>query len=87
MMQKRVNHYEPELQNYPQLMPEAFWQRQLAGIVGLSLDISRLEAMEKLRQHRPVADQRGTRRGLQNSSHPDVQALAEYMLKHAKGTE
>lgn len=86
MMQKLVKHYEPELQNHPQLMPEAFWQRQLAGIVGFSLDISRLEAKEKLGQHRPVADQRGTLRGLQNSSHPDARALAEYMLKHAKGT-
>ncbi|WP_160170841.1 hypothetical protein [Erwinia mallotivora] len=64
MMQKRVNHYELELQHYPQLMPEAFWQRQLAGIVGFSLDISRLEAKEKLGQYRPVADQRGTLREL-----------------------
>ena len=43
--------------------PRAFIEGQLRAIVGLELQITRIEAKAKLSQNRPVADVAGSRGG------------------------
>lgn len=56
--------------------PEAFVRAQLRGIVGLRLEISRIEGKRKMSQNRSAEDRAGVRAGLAAEADPAQQALA-----------
>lgn len=59
--------------------PQGFIDAMLAGIVGITLEVQRWEAIAKLGQNRSAADQAGVRAGLRAEGHPDAQATADAM--------
>lgn len=59
--------------------PERFVAAQLKGIVGLNMEIDRIEAKRKLSQNRPQGDRLGTIEGLKGESKPAAQDLADAM--------
>ncbi|GAB5470201.1 MAG: FMN-binding negative transcriptional regulator [Rhodospirillales bacterium] len=61
--------------------PEGFIASQIKGIVGLRLEISRLEGKRKLSQNRPTADRQGVIQGLKGEAAPKSKALAEAMIE------
>jgi transcriptional regulator len=65
--------------------PAAYVDGQLRAIVGVSLDITHIEAKAKLSQNRSVADQDGAITGL-SSGTPAEHALAELMSTHSRET-
>lgn len=56
--------------------PEKFIEAQLRGIVGLRLEISRLEGKQKLSQNKPEADRAGVAEGLAQEPSPSAKAMA-----------
>lgn len=85
VMEALVHKFEPTLQAQKEIMPRAFIERKLKGIIGFKIEIEEFQAKEKLGQHRSQADQRGTLQGLINSQSSESVALADYMLKVKKG--
>ncbi|MDS7875117.1 MULTISPECIES: FMN-binding negative transcriptional regulator [Klebsiella] len=85
VMEALVHKFEPTLQAQKEIMPRAFIEGKLKGIIGFKIEIEELQAKEKLGQHRSQADQRGTLQGLINSQSSESIALADYMLKVKKG--
>lgn len=61
--------------------PADFLDRQLKGIVGFELPISRIEGKWKLSQNRPEGDQIGVAAGLAESADPMGRATAALMKK------
>ncbi|MEQ8651433.1 MAG: FMN-binding negative transcriptional regulator [Kiloniellales bacterium] len=59
--------------------PERFIGGQLKGIVGLRMEIGRIEAKRKLSQNRPQADRLGTIKGLRDRGNPASGTLADAM--------
>lgn len=59
--------------------PDEFVDRQLRGIVGVEVEIERVEGSRKLSQNRSVADRAGVVAGLDASSDPADRALANEM--------
>jgi transcriptional regulator len=57
--------------------PENYIARQLNGIVGLELDIARIEGKWKVSQNRPKQDRLGVIEGLENESGQDASAIAQ----------
>jgi transcriptional regulator len=55
----------------------------LNGIVGVEIEIARLEGKHKLSQNRNVEDRRRVISALSDSADPQDRALAAYMAKHA----
>jgi len=84
-MDALVHKFEPTLQAQKEIMPRAFIERKLKGIIGFKVEIKEFQVKEKLGQHRSQADQRGTLQGLINSQSSESVALADYMLKVKKG--
>lgn len=84
-MEALVHKFEPTLQAQKEIMPRAFIERKLKGIIGFKIEIEEFQVKEKLGQHRSQADQRGTLQGLINSQSSESVALADYMLKVKKG--
>lgn len=61
--------------------PPEYVERQLRAIVGIEVEVSRIEAKRKLSQNRSADDQRGVVAGLQSRSGPGPQAVAEAMRR------
>lgn len=57
--------------------PRAFIERQLRAIVGISLEITRIEAKAKLSQNRPAADVEGVITGLRERGDKEVADAVE----------
>ncbi|WP_346911745.1 FMN-binding negative transcriptional regulator [uncultured Roseibium sp.] len=56
--------------------PEKFVQAQMRGIVGLRLEIARLEGKQKFSQNKPEADRAGVAKGLAEEADPSAQEMA-----------
>lgn len=61
--------------------PEAFTAGMLRGIVGITIEIDRLEAKSKLSQNRPAADVAGVLAALQARGDDAARALAQAMSR------
>ena len=61
--------------------PGDYLERMMAGVVGVELAITRVEAKRKLSQNRPDVDRLGVIAGLSDSDHPTERAMAELMTK------
>jgi transcriptional regulator len=59
--------------------PAEFIDRQLKGIVGIEMPISRLEGKWKLSQNRPAADRAGVISGLRELGDESSAAIADLM--------
>lgn len=59
--------------------PEAYLRGQLEGIVGVELEVERVEAKAKLSQNRSDADRQGVVAGLEAEGDPRSASLAERM--------
>lgn len=56
--------------------PETFIAAQLRGIVGVRLEISRLDAKKKFSQNRPAADRAGVAKGLAEEENTAARSMA-----------
>jgi transcriptional regulator len=56
--------------------PEPFVAGQLKGIVGLEIEIARIEGKWKVSQNRPEPDRHGVVEGLRKDAHPASAAMA-----------
>lgn len=65
--------------------PEPFVTAQLKGIVGIAIEITRIEAKWKVSQNRPEADRQGVSAGLRGLADERSQAMAE--LVEARGAK
>jgi transcriptional regulator len=63
--------------------PESFVAAQLKGIVGVEIEISRIEGKWKVSQNRPEADRRGVVAGLAEAGNESARRMAD--LVEAKG--
>ncbi|MCB5175256.1 FMN-binding negative transcriptional regulator [Microvirga lenta] len=67
--------------------PPAFVAAQLKGIVGIEIEIARIEGKWKVSQNRPDADRRGVAEGLRALSDDEPRRMAEMVeAKGAPGT-
>ncbi len=65
--------------------PDGFIQKQLNGIVGLEINVTRMEGKWKMSQNRTPEDRSGVLSGLSNPSDPHADAaLVQEMLKSPK---
>jgi transcriptional regulator len=62
--------------------PEEFVRGMLRAIVGIEIEIERLEGKHKLGQNRPAADRRGVLAALSASDRPGDRELANYTARH-----
>ena len=59
--------------------PEAYLQSMLRGIVGVEIEVSRMQGKWKLSQNRSAGDREGVMRGIDALGLPDAPALARLM--------
>ncbi|NVJ49693.1 MAG: FMN-binding negative transcriptional regulator [Gammaproteobacteria bacterium] len=85
-MNQLVEQYEPELLTSTAVMPEDYQARLRQNVVGFKIVIDKVDAKEKLGQHRVQADQRAVHQALEQHHSPEAQALARYMTKRQLGT-
>lgn len=64
-------------------LPDDYLRNMLNGIVGVEIDIERLEGKHKLSQNRGVEDRRRVIAALNDSVIPQDRQLAAYMSEHA----
>jgi transcriptional regulator len=64
-------------------LPPDYVTGMLRGIVGLDIEITRLEGKLKLSQNRNAVDRRNVIAALAASTSPEDRALSEYMAQHA----
>lgn len=64
-------------------LPEKFLDGMLKGIVGVEIEITRVEGKHKLSQNRSTVDRRQVIAALANSADAADRALADYMMRHA----
>jgi transcriptional regulator len=64
-------------------LPPAFMANMMRGIVGIEIEIARLEGKRKLSQNRAAADREGVVAALNASGHAGDRDLAGYMAQHA----
>ena len=76
-----VQKYEPELLVNRDIVTNEFRDKLLSGIVGLKIELSKIEGKLKLGQQRKKEDQIGVYTALSNSQNLDDLALANYMRK------
>jgi transcriptional regulator len=67
--------------------PDAFIQKQLGGIVGITLRITRLEGKWKMSQNRSAADRAGVAAALAASASPAERAVATLVESLANGPD
>ncbi|MGF1742361.1 FMN-binding negative transcriptional regulator [Vibrio profundum] len=85
-MDTLINKYEPELLSNKDIMPDDYQHKLRQAIVPFRIVVDKIQAKEKLGQHRKTGDQQGVYFALQESQHPDANVLAEYMNKRELGT-
>lgn len=81
-----VNKYEPSLLEGRNILTNEFRDKLLTGIVGFSVDISKVEGNIKLGQHRKLEDQKGVAAGLERAGDHDSIGLLSYMRAQNLGT-
>lgn len=81
-----VHQYEPALLEERAIITDEFRDKLLAGIVGIKIELSRIDGKLKLGQLRKKEDQEGVYTALSQSNHLADQALAQYMKKLNLGT-
>ncbi|WP_028471104.1 FMN-binding negative transcriptional regulator [Neptunomonas japonica] len=81
-----VHQYEPALLEKREIITDEFRDKLLAGIVGIKIELSRIDGKLKLGQLRKSEDQEGVYTALSQSKHTADQALALYMKKLNLGT-
>jgi len=64
-------------------LPEQFMHGMLKAIVGVEIEITRLEGKLKLSQNRSAVDRRNVIAALRQSDNAADRALADYMAQHA----
>lgn len=67
-------------------LPERYLRGMVSGIVGVEIDIARIEGKHKLSQNRDAEDRRRVIATLGESSEAQDRALAVYMARHAPPT-
>jgi transcriptional regulator len=85
-MDELVIKYEPSLLANQKLMPEEFKQNLRQAVVGFKIVVDKIQAKEKLGQHRKKEDQQGVYLALKESPHLEAKALSMYMEKRDIGT-
>lgn len=81
-----VHKYEPALLEKREIITNEYRDKLLAGIVGIKVELTRLDGKLKLGQLRNKEDQAGVYQALTQSKKPEDQALANYMEKLNTGT-
>lgn len=85
-MDTLVKKYEPDLLSNLALMPESYKVKLAKAVVGFQIDITDIQAKEKLGQQRKEEDQRGVTEALAASSRLEDQMLLGYMKSRSLGT-
>lgn len=67
-------------------LPERYLRGMVSGIVGVEIDIERIEAKHKLSQNRDAEDRRRVIAALERSAEPQDRLLAAYMTRQASPT-
>lgn len=62
--------------------PEPFVAAQMRGIVGLEIEITRIEGKWKISQNRPEADRVGVHAGLRAETDPQASSMADLVGAH-----
>ena len=77
-----VAQYDPQLLEKRDIVTEDITQKLLVGIVGIKIEISKLQGKLKLGQNKGVDEQKAVFNALNNSNKLDDIALANYMRTH-----
>ena len=67
--------------------PESFVAAMARGIVGLEIEIARIEGKWKVSQNRPEADRRGVVQGLQAEADAPAHEMAELVAQFGRGKD
>ena len=67
--------------------PESFVAAMARGIVGLEIEIARIEGKWKVSQNRPEADRRGVVQGLQAEADALAHEMAELVAQFGRGKD
>jgi len=83
MLRELVEFYEsPRADRWPGAMPDEFRDRLMAGIVGIEIEVTRIEGKFKLNQNRSDADRAGVIAALSASPDPMDREVAALMLQN-----
>lgn len=84
MLHELIEFYEsPRANRWPGVLPDEFRDRLMAGIVGIEIEITRIEGKFKLSQNRNDADRAGVIAALSASDDPTDRDVATLMKKIA----
>jgi transcriptional regulator len=84
MLRELIEFYEsPRADRWPGAMPDEFRDRLMAGIVGVEIEVTRIEGKFKLSQNRSDADRAGVIAALSASTDQTEREVAELMRRIA----
>ena len=86
IMKQLVEVYDPGLTADKTIMDDEYVDKLQKATVGFRIDVTRIEAKEKLNQHKKAEDQAGVFAALQEATDYNARALAAYMEKRRLGT-
>jgi len=85
LLEKTIRYYEAPYLDQWNRLPEKYREGMLEGIVGFRVEVSRLQAREKLSQNRSPGEQQTIVRALEGSPHESERLIADYMKGNLEG--
>lgn len=82
ILEKMMDSFEPAYKTQWKSLPDDFKQRMFKGIVAFEIEVSRLQAKEKLSQNKQEAERQSIISAFEQSNRQNEQFIAEYMKKN-----
>lgn len=83
-LEATIAHYDPTLSEEKGIITDEFRDKLLKGIVGVAIDITRIEGKQKLSQNRSAEDLEGVVIGLESSNAEPKTNLSEWMMSKTR---
>jgi transcriptional regulator len=85
VLDKSMAKYEPALLDQRDVVTPEYVERLSSAIIGFKIELTDVQGIQKLGQHKSTQDQYSVYSALSNSTGHDEKALANYMLRRNLG--
>src|SRR5690242_5193012 len=85
LLKSTINSFEASYMQQWNHLPQKYREGQMEGIVGFKIEVTGLQAKEKLSQNKTTNEQKKIIETLSESNHANEQIIAEYMKQNLRG--
>ncbi len=81
-MENTIENYETEYKQQWNNLPQEFKIKMIKGIVAFEINVTEIQAKEKLSQNKTANERRNIINSLSNSTDSNKNVIADFMKKH-----